>query len=149
MTDPDHLASTQHVYDQSAADYAAAVGTTVSAHFETPLDRAMLNGFALLVNESGGGRVTDVGCGVGRATSYLAGQGLDIVGVDLSPGMVAVARSAHPALIFETGSLTAPPLTHISSRQPCCGIRSSTRRPPNWAGCGRNSVVFSLPQATS
>ena len=74
---------------------APPVGTTVTPEFETPLDRSMLSAFALQVNESGGGRVADIGCGVGRATSYLADQDLDIMGVDLSPGMVAVARAAR------------------------------------------------------
>ena len=109
MTDRDHLLLTRQVYDQSAADYAAAVGTAVTPEFETPLDRSVLSAFALQVNESGGGRVADIGCGVGRATSYLADQDLDIVGVDLSPGMVAVARAAHSSLQFEVGSITALP----------------------------------------
>jgi len=109
VTYHDNLSSTKHVYDHSAEDYAAAVGTTVTPDFETPLDRAMLSAFALQVNESGGGRVADIGCGVGRATSYLADQGLDILGVDVSPQMVAVALAAHPDLEFEVGSLMALP----------------------------------------
>lgn len=109
MADSDRLTSTKHVYDQSAEDYASAVGTAVTPDFETPLDRAVLSGFALQVIESGGGRVADIGCGVGRATAYLTDQKLNISGVDLSEGMVAVARTAHPNLRFETGSLTALP----------------------------------------
>jgi ubiquinone/menaquinone biosynthesis C-methylase UbiE len=109
MAEPDHLASIRHVYDRTAADYAAAVGTAISAEFETPLDRAMLSGFALQMHESGGGRVVDVGCGVGRVTAYLADRNVDVSGVDLAPGMVAVARTAHPTLHFETGSLTDLP----------------------------------------
>ncbi len=114
MTDPDHLASTRHVYDKSAADYAEAVGTTVSPAFETPIDRGVLGAFVRQVEESGGGPVADVGCGVGRVTAYLADRNLDIRGVDLSPGMVEVARSAHPDLRFEVGSLTALPFDRES-----------------------------------
>ena len=51
--------------------------------------------------------MADVGCGTGRITGYLAGLGIDVVGIDLSPGMVAVARDAHPSLRFEVGSMDA------------------------------------------
>jgi len=46
MCEPDHLASTRAVYDHSAAQYVAGVGTAVSAKFEAPLDRAVLDAFA-------------------------------------------------------------------------------------------------------
>jgi len=51
--------------------------------------------------------VADVGCGAGRMTVYLDGLGIDVVGIDLSPGMVEVARRTYPSLRFEVGSLTA------------------------------------------
>jgi len=38
------------------------------------------------------GRVLDAGCGAGRAALWLQEQGYDAVGVDRSPGAVAVAR---------------------------------------------------------
>ena len=34
----DHIASTREVYDFSAAHYASAVGTTITAAFERPID---------------------------------------------------------------------------------------------------------------
>jgi SAM-dependent methyltransferase len=39
-----------------------------------------------------GGRILDLGCGTGRHSVALAQQGLQVTGVDLSPGMLAVAR---------------------------------------------------------
>ena len=39
------------------------------------------------------GRVLDVGCGAGRVALYLQDRGLDVVGIDISPGTVEVARS--------------------------------------------------------
>lgn len=38
------------------------------------------------------GRVLDVGCGAGRHAAPLAADGFEVVGVDTSPGAVAVAR---------------------------------------------------------
>jgi SAM-dependent methyltransferase len=39
------------------------------------------------------GRVLDIGCGAGRVSLYLKEQGLDVVGIDISPGAVEVAKS--------------------------------------------------------
>ena len=44
-----------------------------------------------------GQRVLDVGCGPGRHSLALARRGLDVVGVDLSPDFVALARDAATA----------------------------------------------------
>jgi len=38
------------------------------------------------------GRVLDVGCGAGRYALYLQGQGLEVVGIDVSPLAVEVCR---------------------------------------------------------
>ena len=38
------------------------------------------------------GRVLDVGCGAGRVCLHLQGRGLDVVGIDISPGAVEVSR---------------------------------------------------------
>lgn len=38
------------------------------------------------------GRVLDVGCGAGRHSLYLQSKGLDVTGIDLSPGAVRVCR---------------------------------------------------------
>jgi SAM-dependent methyltransferase len=38
------------------------------------------------------GRVLDVGCGGGRVCLHLQGRGLDVVGIDVSPGAVEVCR---------------------------------------------------------
>ena len=49
--------------------------------------------------------MADVGCGSGRVTFLLSRLGLDAVGIDLSPGMVSVARHDYPQLRFEEGSM--------------------------------------------
>jgi len=65
----------------------------------------MLTAFASLVTQPG--VVADIGCGPGDITAHLAGQGLDMIGIDLSPGMVAVARRNHPTIEFREGDMTA------------------------------------------
>lgn len=59
------------------------------------------------VGGGGVGPVADVGCGPGRLTARLNSLGLSAYGIDLSPGMLAVARSEHPGLRFEEGSMLA------------------------------------------
>nr|WP_246397458.1 class I SAM-dependent methyltransferase [Leifsonia aquatica] len=68
-------------------------------------DRAVLGIFAEQVIDGGGGRIADLGCGPGRITGHLAGLGLDVSGIDLSPGMVEVARREHPGIPFSVGSM--------------------------------------------
>jgi SAM-dependent methyltransferase len=41
----------------------------------------------MLFVESASGRTADVGCGPGHVTAFLRAQGLDVFGVDLSPGV--------------------------------------------------------------
>ncbi|WP_285736769.1 class I SAM-dependent methyltransferase [Kitasatospora phosalacinea] len=54
--------------------------------------------------------VGDLGCGPGEATELLAGLGVRAFGLDLSAGMLAQARLAHPERPFVRGTLTALPL---------------------------------------
>lgn len=48
-----------------------------------------------------GGPVLDVGCGTGRLTRAFAEAGLDVTGLDLSPAMLARARSLSDGLDVE------------------------------------------------
>ncbi|MBN6033990.1 class I SAM-dependent methyltransferase [Amycolatopsis sp. 195334CR] len=95
MTDETRIA-----YDTVAEAYAELLHDHLDG---SPWDRSMLTTLAELVGTAG--PVGDLGCGPGRLTGHLAGLGLDVFGVDLSPGMIAVARRTHPGLRFEVGSL--------------------------------------------
>ncbi|MET0493719.1 MAG: class I SAM-dependent methyltransferase [Actinoplanes sp.] len=103
MTVDGWLAENRTSYDTVADSYADLLRDALA---DAPYDRAILNLFADLVREAGDGPVADVGCGTGRLTAYLKGLGLDAFGIDLSPGMLAVARRDHPTLRFEVGSMT-------------------------------------------
>ncbi len=117
---PDDLAGTSEVYSQTAERYAEVIGTEISATIEAPLDRALLQAFAEMVVQSGGGAVLDVGCGPGRAAAFLADRGLETIGFDVAPGMLTVARAAHPGLRFEEGSLTALPVNDSEAAAVVC-----------------------------
>lgn len=96
---------TQHGYDQVAADYAARFTSELDYK---PFDRHLLNLFAELTN--GRGKVCDIGCGPGQIARYLHYQGANVMGIDLSPGMVEQARQLHPAIPFQTGDMRNLPL---------------------------------------
>jgi ubiquinone/menaquinone biosynthesis C-methylase UbiE len=94
----DFLTATRVSYDKVAVDYAE--------HFrDDPVERSVLGLFASVVD----GPVLDVGCGTGFATGELARLGVEVSGLDLSPGMLEVARERLPELRFEVGSMLALP----------------------------------------
>ncbi|WFE60654.1 class I SAM-dependent methyltransferase [Micromonospora sp. WMMD712] len=113
MGEPNWLRETRAAYDEVAVDYARLVHGELR---HKPLERALLTTFAELVGGGGttrvatSGPVVEAGCGTGRITAHLRGLGLDVVGLDLSPGMVAVARRSWPGVRFAVASMTALPL---------------------------------------
>jgi SAM-dependent methyltransferase len=110
MHDP--LDEIRTTYDIVAEQYAAEFEHDLD---EKVLDRAMLAAFAELVRRSSGQatpRVGDLGCGPGHEARHLAGLGLAVDGVDLSPRMISEATRRHgevPGLRFTVGSLLALP----------------------------------------
>jgi ubiquinone/menaquinone biosynthesis C-methylase UbiE len=63
-----------------------------------------------LLAESPPGRALDAACGTGRHAARLVELGHDVVGVDETEAMLALARTRVPAATFQVGSLTALPL---------------------------------------
>lgn len=96
-------------YDTVAERYADEVGEELLGK---PIDRALYAAFAELVRElAGAGRaVGDVGCGPGHVSRHLAGLGLGVFGIDVSAGMIRVARRRHPHLRFEQGNVDGLPV---------------------------------------
>jgi SAM-dependent methyltransferase len=56
-----------------------------------------------------GRRALDLACGTGRALQPLLDLGYEVVGCDLSPSMVAVARERHPDVSLAVADLRALP----------------------------------------
>lgn len=97
------LADTRTSYDTVAVSYADQLRDALD---DKPYLRAALALFAEAVHDAGGGPVADIGCGPGHVTARLHKLGVDAFGIDVSPGMIGVARNDHPELRFEVGSMT-------------------------------------------
>ena len=90
-------------YNATAESYAA---TRIDELSKKHLDRLILNEFARLNKDNG--TCADFGCGPGQTTKFLFDAGVkDIIGIDISPEMVNVARRIFPYIKFDTGDLLA------------------------------------------
>ena len=98
--DPQKLGDCQSSYDRIAQDYAARIYGELA---QKPLDRKLLDDFASRVK--GGGPVCDLGCGPGHVARYLHDVGVDVFGLDLSPGMLEQARRLNPGIHFREGNM--------------------------------------------
>lgn len=97
---PDFLDNTRSSYDEVAEEYAAHIFDELQ---NKPLDRELLDGFAEMVKPLG--LAVDMGCGPGQIARYLRERGVRVIGVDLSPGMIAVARRLNPGIDFQVGNM--------------------------------------------
>lgn len=52
---------------------------------------------AIIGEHVSGSKAVDFGCGTGRSTRFLRKLGFDVVGIDISPQMIAKARELEPA----------------------------------------------------
>jgi ubiquinone/menaquinone biosynthesis C-methylase UbiE len=92
-------------YDRTAKNYADQFKDELKhKHF----DQLLLTAFAAENRDHG--KLIDLGCGPGQTTKYLFDCGWkDILGVDISPGMVKVAKEMNPQLNFETADMLKLP----------------------------------------
>jgi len=89
-------------YDHIAEEYARRIYRELEGK---PFDREVLHRFAQEVE--GRGQVCDIGCGPGHVTRYLQNAGADVFGLDISPGMVELARQLNPGTRFVVGDMLA------------------------------------------
>ncbi len=96
MSDNPWLAATDPTAARTRAEEYAARFDRLAA------EGADVHGEAALVHAllPPGGRVLDAGCGTGRVAARLAELGVRVVGADLDPDMVAVARERRPDLTW-------------------------------------------------
>lgn len=90
-------------YEAVAATYADMLLDELD---HKPFDRWFL---ARVAELAAGRPIADIGCGPGHVTAMLAAANPDVVGFDISPAMVDVARRAFPALRFSVGDFRALP----------------------------------------
>lgn len=77
------------LYDDIADWYATSVRTESWTH------RVLIENILPLMGDIAGRHVLDVACGEGVFARLLATQGADVVGVDLSPRLIALANGAE------------------------------------------------------
>ncbi|GAA2894943.1 class I SAM-dependent methyltransferase [Pseudonocardia halophobica] len=105
MIESAYLSDTRSGYDAIARSYEETFRSELA---DSPLDRAVLAGFAGLVTDRHpDGRLIEVGSGPGHVTAHLRELGLAIRGIDLSAAMVDLARRAYPDVTFDVGDMGA------------------------------------------
>jgi ubiquinone/menaquinone biosynthesis C-methylase UbiE len=82
---------TRQLYNNFASEFANK--------FEKIPENQQLDEFIALLEP--GDKVLDLGCGSGRDAEYLSRAGLQVVGVDLSEGLIAEAKKRRPELTFQ------------------------------------------------
>lgn len=87
-------------YDRTAESYATIFFSELE---RKPFDCQLLDDFVTTVQ--GRGLVCDLGCGPGHVARYLKARGVQVMGVDLSPCMIDVARRLSPDIPFSQGNM--------------------------------------------
>lgn len=82
----EHNRATREVYDRLAPVWAATTDDGPwNGHLERPAVRELVPG------DLAGKVILEAACGSGAQSEWLLGQGADVIGFDLSPGMIAEA----------------------------------------------------------
>jgi ubiquinone/menaquinone biosynthesis C-methylase UbiE len=124
-----HIEELRNAHDVLAGWYAERLAGVLES---MPIERAVLDLFSELTLAAGlGAEVADVGCGTGRLEPYLASRGLSPLGVDLSPGMIEVARRDHPAFGFQVADLRDLPFADSSLAGVVCWYSLIFLAPPD------------------
>jgi SAM-dependent methyltransferase len=89
-------------YDLVAEEYVARIFHELE---HKPLDRELLD--RLAADARTRGPICDMGCGPGHVARYLHGPGAEVLGIDLSPQMVALAQQLTPGVAFRQGNMLA------------------------------------------
>ena len=126
--------SVQRAYSRVAEQYTDLFGSVERVH---PGDLELIRRHLAQLS----GPVLDLGCGPGHLSGFLHSLDADVTGIDLVPEFIAHARSTHPGVRFEMGSMVGlerPPgsvagvlawfsLIHLDPRQ-VAGVLATIRR---------------------
>jgi len=99
--------ATRASYNRVAAEYARHFTDELD---HKPIERQLLDEF--LTGSTG--RICDLGCGPGQVAAYLHARGRDVVGVDLSDGMVEQAQRLYPSIPFVQADMRSLPFDDAS-----------------------------------
>lgn len=112
--------------------FAAKIAEAYSQHSEKyasilePILQPMADEIADRAGLSGGERVLDLATGTGLTARIMAGAGAAVTGMDISPGMLARARTLSSARIpFVVGDAHRVPFRNHSFDMVACGISLS------------------------
>jgi SAM-dependent methyltransferase len=92
-------------YDATSVAQAEA---TVESIDRDPFDQQILEMFATKLAPNSG-LLCDLGCGPGQVARFFHDRGYQIIGVDLSAGMLREARKFHPGLRFAKANMKKLP----------------------------------------
>lgn len=98
------IQNTQNGYNAVSHEYAEKYKDEMDYK---PFDRDCLDRLAREVGDLG--PICDLGCGPGQIARYLHRQGVQTLGVDLSPQMIAEAARLNPQIHFHQGNMLALP----------------------------------------
>jgi SAM-dependent methyltransferase len=86
--------------------------------------RARYEAFHALCGDLAGKSLLDFGCGKGDFLGFLRGRGVDCAytGVDLHPGLIALAREKHPGAEFLARDVEEEPLGRSFDVVVACGV---------------------------
>ncbi len=97
LATPELAAQTQAIYGRQAKRFDAERSRAL--HERDWLDR-------FLASVPRGGRILDLGCGAGEPiTAYFLGEGYDVVGLDASSEMLALAGARFPSADWVLGDM--------------------------------------------
>jgi ubiquinone/menaquinone biosynthesis C-methylase UbiE len=104
--DPEAIRAFEHAgWQQAAGAYGATFARATGEFVEVLLDAAGV---------SEGARVLDLACGPGIVAAAAQRRGTSVSGLDFSPAMLAVARSANPDIRFHEADAEAIPMADRS-----------------------------------
>jgi SAM-dependent methyltransferase len=110
-------------------------------------DRSDLNAYVAVVEELGGSRVLDVGCGTGTLALMLAERGYDVVGVDPAAASLAVARAKPGADLVRwlDGDATTMPCSDRDIAVLTGNVAQAIADPHDWGATLRGVRAALIP----